>query len=86
VAAVKQGLRRLGLAADDTPVPIVCLTIGTAENMQRMQQELLGRGIVVAYAGQYSGVGPAGALRLAVFATHTRAMIAQLLETLGAVL
>ena len=83
VAAVKQGLRRLGLACDDTPVPIVCLTIGTAENMQRIQQELMRRGIIVAYAGCYSGVGPAGALRLAVFATHTAAMIARLLETLA---
>ena len=85
VAAVKQGLRGLGLATDDTPVPIVCLAIGTAENMQRIQQELMRRGIIVAYAGRYSGVGQAGVLRLAVFATHTPAMIAQLLETLGAV-
>jgi 7-keto-8-aminopelargonate synthetase-like enzyme len=85
VAAVKQGLRRLGLAADDTPVPIVCLTMGTAEDMQRVQQELMRRGIVVAYADRYSGVGPTGALRLAIFATHTQAMIAQLLDTLGAV-
>jgi 7-keto-8-aminopelargonate synthetase-like enzyme len=85
-AAVKQGLRRLGLVTDDSPVPIVCLTIGTAENMQRIQQELMHRGIILAYAGHYSGVGQAGALRLAVFATHTPAMIAQLLETLAAVL
>ncbi len=85
VAAVKQGLRRLGLEAGDSPVPIVCLTIGTAQAMQRIQQELMHRGIVIAYAGRYSGVGEAGALRLAVFATHTAAMIEQLLETLAAV-
>ena len=43
---------------DDTPVPIVCLTIGTAENMQRIQQELMHRGIIVAYAGQLFRRGP----------------------------
>jgi glycine C-acetyltransferase/8-amino-7-oxononanoate synthase len=82
---VKQGLRRLGLEAGDSPVPIVCLTIGTAQAMQRIQQELMHRGIIIAYAGRSSGVGQAGALRLAVFATHTAAMIEQLLETIAAV-
>jgi 7-keto-8-aminopelargonate synthetase-like enzyme len=83
---VKRGLGGLGLATDDTPVPIVCLTIGSAENMQRIQQELMRQGIVIAYAGRYAGVGPAGALRLAVFSTHTAAMIQRLLDALRALL
>ncbi len=83
VRAVKDGLRRLGLAIDDTPVPIVPLCLGTADNMQRIHRELAADGIMVPYMPAYSGLGPSGALRLAVFATHTPAMIAQLLDSLS---
>jgi 7-keto-8-aminopelargonate synthetase-like enzyme len=83
VRAVKDGLRRLGLAIDDTPVPIVPLSLSTAENMQRIHRELAADGIMVPYLSAYSGLGPGGALRLAVFATHTPAMIAQLLDVLA---
>jgi 8-amino-7-oxononanoate synthase len=79
VDAVKNGLRGMGLEADQTPVPIVCLTIGDAQNMQRIQRELMARGIVIAYLAAYAGLGPQGALRLAVFSTHTGEMIEQLL-------
>jgi 7-keto-8-aminopelargonate synthetase-like enzyme len=82
VRAVKDGLRRLGLSIDDTPVPIVPLCLGTAENMQRIQQQLAAHGIMVPYMPAYSGLGPSGALRLAVFATHTPAMIGRLLDAL----
>ena len=86
VRAVKDGLRRLGLAIDDTPVPIVPLCLGTAENMQRIHQQLAADGIMVPYMPAYSGLGPSGALRLAVFATHTPAMIGRLLDSLGRLL
>ena len=79
---LKDGLRRMGFDVDDTPVPIVCLVVGTAENMQRIQRELMARGIAVAYMAAYAGLGPEGGLRLAVFATHTEAMIRQLLDEL----
>jgi len=82
VRAVKDGLGRLGLAVDDTPVPIVPLCLGTAENMQRIQRQLAADGIMVPYLPTYSGLGPTGALRVAVFATHTSEMIAQLLDSL----
>ena len=86
VGTLKSGLRRLGLPADDTPVPIVCLQLGDAATMRRIQEELMGRGILIAYMPTYSGLGPEGALRLAVFATHTEAMIGQLLDALGQLL
>jgi 7-keto-8-aminopelargonate synthetase-like enzyme len=73
----------LGLAIDDTPVPIVPLCLGTAENMQRIHRELAADGIMVPYLSAYSGLGLAGALRLAVFATHTPAMIGKLLDSLA---
>jgi glycine C-acetyltransferase/8-amino-7-oxononanoate synthase len=84
VRQLKTGLSALGYEVDDTPTPIVCLTIGDAENMRRIQQELMARGIVIAYMTAYSGLGPEGGLRLAVFATHTEAMIARLLDELRA--
>ena len=79
---LKDGMRKMGLNADDTPVPIVGLTLGTADNMRRIQGELMARGIAIAYMPTYSGLGPEGALRIAVFATHTDAMIGQLLDEL----
>jgi 8-amino-7-oxononanoate synthase len=82
VRLLKDGLRAMGLDADATPVPIVCLVLGSAENMQRMQRELMERGIAVAYMAAYPGLGPEGGLRIAVFATHTEAMIGQLLDEL----
>jgi 7-keto-8-aminopelargonate synthetase-like enzyme len=82
VHTLKSGLRRLGLPTDDTPVPIVCLVLGSAANMQRIQRELMQRGTVIAYAAGYCGLGPEGALRLAIFCTHTEAMIEQLLDGL----
>ncbi len=85
VRAVKGGLRKLGLETDDTPVPIVALSIGDQSNMQRIQWQLADRGILIAHM-HYAGLGPQGALRLAVFATHTPEMIEQLLDGLGTVL
>ena len=72
----------MGFDVDDTPVPIICLVAGTAENMQRIQRELMERGIAIAYMAAYSGLGPEGGLRIAVFATHTEAMIQQFLDEL----
>ena len=60
---LKDGLRGMGFDVDDTPVPIVCLAIGTAENMQRIQRELMARGIAIAYMAAYAGLGPEGGLR-----------------------
>ncbi len=82
VRRLKEGLRALGLDADDTPVPIICLELGDAANMRRVQQELMGRGIAVAYMAAYSGLSSAGGLRVAVFATHTEEMIQRLLDEL----
>lgn len=77
-AAVRTGLRALGLAVDDWPTPIIGLVVGSAENMLRIERELQTAGILVPYMRSYSGVGAEGLLRIAVFATHTREMIERL--------
>jgi 7-keto-8-aminopelargonate synthetase-like enzyme len=79
---LKDGLRGLGLAVEESPTPIACLTIGNAENMQWIQRELMQRGIAIAYMAAYSGLSSEGGLRIAVFATHTKPMIQQLLAEL----
>jgi 7-keto-8-aminopelargonate synthetase-like enzyme len=86
VRLLKSGLGRLGLAVDATPVPIVCLRLGTADNMRRIQSGLKDRGVLVAYMAAYSGLGSEGALRLAVFATHTAEMIEELIDKLKGLL
>ncbi len=83
---LKAGLGRLGLPTDDTPVPIAALELGDGENMRRIQARLAEQGIAVAYVAGYGGTGPHGVLRLAVFATHTPAMIDRLLDALGRVI
>ncbi len=82
VQTMKAGLRRLGFDVDDTPVPIVSLTIGTSGNMQRIQRELFTHGIALPYMSSYAGLSPQGALRIAVFATHTEEMIERLIDGL----
>jgi 8-amino-7-oxononanoate synthase len=82
VRLVKDGLRGLGFDVDDSPVPIICLVVGNAGNMERMQRELMRRGVAIAYIAAYSGLGTAGALRIAVFATHTEEMIRRFLDEL----
>ena len=82
VERLRGGLIRLGLPCEQTPSPIVCLRLGTAERMRGIQAGLMAEGILVAYMAAYSGLGSEGALRLAVFATHTAEMIDQLLDAL----
>jgi 7-keto-8-aminopelargonate synthetase-like enzyme len=80
VQRMKDGLRRLGLAIDQTPVPIIGLALGDADAMRRLQRELMRQGFLIAYLAAYAGVGPQGVLRLAVFADHTPAMIDEFLD------
>lgn len=86
VRRLKQGLASLGVGTDPTPVPIIPIDLGTADRMRAAQQHLLDRGVAIAYSSGYSSVGPNGALRIAVFATHTSEMIDRLLEELRSVL
>ncbi len=82
VRRMKNGLRAMGFDVDDTPVPIICLVVGDGDNMRRIQQELMRRGIAIAYMAAYSGLTAAGGLRIAVFATHTEQMIQRFLDEL----
>ncbi len=80
VGLLRRGLRQMGLAIAESPVPFIYLRIGSSENMQRIQTELRARGILILYRGGETVGESVGRLRMAVFATHTEAMIGQFLE------
>jgi 7-keto-8-aminopelargonate synthetase-like enzyme len=81
VARLRRGLRELGLPVEDSLSPVIGLTLGNAENMQRIHRELKAAGILVPYS-TYCGAGKEGILRIAVFATHTDEMLDRLLAEL----
>ncbi|MDR1486332.1 MAG: pyridoxal phosphate-dependent aminotransferase family protein [Planctomycetaceae bacterium] len=83
---LKRKLREKGIDVNDNQLPIIILTLGSAINMRRIQKELSNRGILVSYLPRYAGLGSQGALRIAVFATHTAAMIEELAESLGKII
>ncbi len=83
VAALRGGLQSLGLAVESTPSPIVSLVLENASRMEHVHQYLLREGIAIAYARDYAGAGADGILRIAMFATHSVAMIEYLLQKMA---
>jgi len=82
VKLLRLGLRSIGLEVGESPLPMVILTLGSSGNMRRIQKELSESGILVSYLPRNVGLGSQGALRIAVFATHTPQMIQELVNSL----
>lgn len=80
VAQARAGLRGLGWALADTPVPILCLQARPGLDLARIQAELFERDICVAHVTRYSSTPAGGALRVAIFATHTAEQIQRLIR------
>ena len=78
---LKSGLKKMGFDQDDSPVPVAAWTLKSGEEMDRVHQKLMERGIAIQRT-RYVGAGPNGALRAVVFATHTPEQIARLLGEL----
>ncbi len=81
-AQAKAGLRKLGFDVNDNPMPIVTWTLRSADEMKKVQKELMDRGIAVAYL-KYVGAPSGGVLRATIFSAHTEAQIARLIDELG---
>jgi 8-amino-7-oxononanoate synthase len=81
VALAKAGLRKIGVDADDTPVPIVAWSLRSSAAMGKAQRALFNRGIAIALM-KYPGTPPQGVLRVSIFSTHTAAQIEQLIDGL----
>ena len=82
VSLARAGLRKIGLAVSSSPAPVIGVALDGSQRMAAVQRRLLDQGIAIAYVRNYAGAGPAGILRIAVFATHTREMIERLIEAL----
>ena len=78
---LRAGLRALRLEVADSPSPIVSFQVGTPQNMRRIQRTLANERILISYLPA-RGDGARGALRVAVFATHSQEMIDALIEKL----
>jgi len=84
VARARTGLCALGWPLADTPVPIVCLAARPGLDLARIQAGLFERDLCIAHVTRYSSTPPGGALRIAIFATHTEAQIDRLITEIGA--
>ncbi len=83
VALARAGLRALGWDLPETPVPILCLRAQPGVDLSALQRRLFEADICVAHVTRYSSTPPGGALRIAIFATHTEDQIYRLVETIG---
>lgn len=86
VAHARTALAGLGWDLSDSPVPILCLAARPGIDLARLQGELFARDICVAHVTSYSSVPEGGALRVAIFATHTAEQIDRLAVELGRLL
>jgi 7-keto-8-aminopelargonate synthetase-like enzyme len=86
VRRAKEGFRRLGWDLSDTPVPIICLGARPGLDLARIQQELFARDLCVAHVTRYSSTPQGGALRVAIFATHSEEQIDRLVRAVEALL
>lgn len=82
VAAVKSGIRKLGFDMNDTPMPIVTWSMGTGEEMKKIQRALMEKGVAVAYS-RYVGAPAGGVLRASIFSEHRPEHIEKLLTELA---
>ena len=80
VKQARNGFRQLGWDMEDTPSPIICLQDRVGDHLQHVQSGLLERGIAVEFVRSYTSTPAGGALRIAIFATHTKKQIDRLLE------
>ena len=77
VAYAKNAFRQLGFTGlPDTPVPILCLQ-GQDLHLEFIQARLFERGIATLFMpeGGYSSVPKGGAIRIAIFSSHTHEQI-----------
>jgi glycine C-acetyltransferase/8-amino-7-oxononanoate synthase len=86
VRYARAAFRGLGWDLADTPIPIICLGTRPGVDLARLQAELFAHDLCVAHVTSYSSTPAGGALRIAVFATHTTEQIDRLAGTLGELL
>ncbi len=81
VAHARAGFRALGWAIEETPSPVLCLYARDGVNLARIRTGLLERDIAVTLVRSYTSTPPGGAIRVAIFATHSLEQIDRLIES-----
>ena len=79
---MKSGLRQLGFDIEDSPHPITAWALKSGDDMDRIREELLNRGIAIQRTNYGLNSSALGVLRVVVFSTHTPEQINRLLDEL----
>jgi glycine C-acetyltransferase/8-amino-7-oxononanoate synthase len=82
VAQARNGLRSLGWDLSDTPVPILCLEGWKGVSLEHIKNGLFERDIAVELVRSYTSTPAGGALRIAIFATHSAEQIDRLVNAI----
>jgi glycine C-acetyltransferase/8-amino-7-oxononanoate synthase len=80
VSQARAGFRKLGWELEDTPVPILCLEALPGVSLSRIRSGLWKQNIALTLVRSYTSTPPGGALRVAIFATHTYDQIERLID------
>jgi 8-amino-7-oxononanoate synthase len=83
---LRHELGQLGWDLAATPVPIICLESRQGVSIERLSKDLLERNIAVELVRSYTSTPPGGAIRIAVFATHTAEQIDRLIDSIRRIL
>lgn len=86
VNQARDGLRSLGWELEDSSSPILCLAARDDLDLYQLRDGLFRSDIAVEYVNNYTSAPTGGAIRLAVFATHTSQQIDRLLSNLRSLL
>ena len=82
--ALRQGLRSLGLAIEDSPAPVFSFSLGSFAANRELQEALFARGIYVLHSN-YIAAGPGGCIRVTTFSDHAMEDIDRLVNAVGEV-
>jgi 8-amino-7-oxononanoate synthase len=83
VEHARKSLRSLGWELADSPVPIICLESRNGISLERIKKGLFEQAIAVELVRSYTSTPPGGAIRIAIFATHTQSQIDKLVQAIG---
>jgi 8-amino-7-oxononanoate synthase len=84
VTYARKGLRGLGWDLPESPVPILCLGSLPGVDLVRIKKDLLKQDIAIELVRSYPSTPAGGAIRIAIFATHSICQIDRLIESIKA--
>ena len=83
VSQARNGVRSLGWEIPDTQVPILCLESRQGVSLERIKKGLFEQAIAVELVRSYTSTPAGGALRIAIFATHSGEQINRLIQAIA---